>query len=103
MAKTIWSREAREDLRALVLHMSRIDGRPATAAKTAREIKAKSDEYASHFVAGNIMGTHRPELGNDYRTFTYKRWVVVFRPIREGIEVMRLIDGARDFPTLFGG
>ena len=103
MATAIWSREAREDLRAIVLHIGRNDQRPDTAAKTAREIKAKSDEYASHFAAGHITGTHRPELGNDYRVFTHKRWVVVFRPIRQGIEVMRVLDGARDFPTLFGG
>ena len=102
MAKAIWTREAREDLKSIVLNIGRRDRRPATAAKIAREIKAKSDKYATHFAAGNVTGTHHPELGEDYRVFSHKRWVVVFRPRGQGIEVMRVVDGARDFPTLFG-
>jgi plasmid stabilization system protein ParE len=102
MAKAIWTPEAREDLKAIVLYIGRKDRRPATAAKIAREIKAKSDEYASHFAAGNITGTHRPEIGNEYRVFTHKRWVVVFRPSGPVIEVMRVVDGTQDFSTLFG-
>jgi len=37
-----------------------------------------------------------------FRVFTHKRWVVVFRPIDNGIEVMRILDGSRDFSRIFG-
>ena len=102
MAKALWTHEARQDLKAIVLYVGRRDRRPATAAKIAREIKAKTDDYASHFASGNVTGTHRPELGEDYRVFSHKRWVIIFRPHGQGIEVMRVVDGAQDFPSLFG-
>jgi len=102
-ARAIWSQEAREDLKSIVLYIGRQDRRPATAAKIAREIKAKSDDYAAHFAAGNVTGTHRPELGEDHRVFSHKRWVVIFRPRNQSIEVLRVVDGAQDYPTLFGG
>jgi plasmid stabilization system protein ParE len=102
MAKSLWSHEAREDLKAIVLYVGRQDRRPATAANIAREINAKADDYATHFSGGNVTGTHRPELGENYRVFSHKRWVLIFRPHGQGIEVMRVVDGAQDFPTLFG-
>jgi plasmid stabilization system protein ParE len=33
--------------------------------------------------------------------FTHKRWVIIFRPAPDGIEIMRVLDGSRDFPRLF--
>ena len=34
------------------------------------------------------------------RTFLHKRYIIVYRPLDDGIEVMRVLDGSRDFPTL---
>ena len=47
------------------------------------------------------MGTARPDLGSSYRVFHHKRWVVIYRPIQSGIEILRVVDGARDYPSLF--
>lgn len=102
MAKAIWTPEAREDLKGIVLFIARRDRRTVTAAKIAREIKTKCDDYATHFAKGNVTGTHRPELGEDHRVFSHKRWVIIFRPIDKSIEVLRIVDGAQDYPTLFG-
>lgn len=103
MAKALWTPEAREDLRAIALYIGRQAGRPATAAKAAREINTKCDEYATAFATGSAIGTRRPELGENYRVLSHKRWVVIFRPIDGGIEVLRVVDGAQDYPTLIGG
>ena len=102
MAKALWTREARDDLKAIVLYVGRQHRGPGIAEKIAREIKAKADDYAGHFASGSVVGTHRPELGDDYRVFSHKRWVVIFRSHATGIEVMRVVDGAQDFATLFG-
>jgi plasmid stabilization system protein ParE len=51
---------------------------------------------------GSVIGTHRPELGENYRVFSHKRWVIIFRASDRGIEVLRVVDGAQDYPTLFG-
>lgn len=102
MAKALWTPEARDDLKAVALYIGREDRRAATAAKIAREIKAKCDEYATVFATGSVIGTHRPELGENHRVFFHKRWVIIFRASDQGIEVLRLVDGAQDYPTLFG-
>jgi plasmid stabilization system protein ParE len=47
------------------------------------------------------MGTARPDLGGDLRVFSHKRYVIVYRALADGIEVLRVVDGARDYPSLF--
>ena len=79
VAKALWTPEAREDLKSIALYIGREDRRPATAAKIAREIKAKCDEYAAAFAEGSVIGTRRPELGENHRVFSHKRWVIIFR------------------------
>lgn len=101
MAKALWNHEARKDLKAIALYIGRQDQRPSTAAKIVREIQAKCDGYATHFASGSIVGEHHAELGPGYRTIGHKRWVVIFRPIEHGIEVLRVVDAALDYPTVF--
>ncbi|MEX2315742.1 MAG: hypothetical protein WD669_01230 [Pirellulales bacterium] len=48
------------------------------------------------------MAPHGWTLGESHRVFAHKRWVVVFRPIEGGIEVLRVLDGSREFTRLFG-
>lgn len=77
------------------------DGRTLTAKKVLRTLRQACDEYAELFAAGSVLGTAQPDLGEAFRTFTHKRWVIVFRPIPGGIEIMRVVDGSRDFARIF--
>ena len=51
-----------DDLKVIVLYIGRKDRRPATIAIIAREVKARSDEYASHHQVSQarIPSTTRP-------------------------------------------
>jgi len=40
-------------------------------------------------------------LGDDVRVTSWKRWVIVFRPAAHGIDVLRVVDGSRDWTKLF--
>ena len=71
--------------------------RPVAAERLIRDIVDKCELYATH----PKMGTSRPDLGDDFRVFSHKRYVVVYRPMADGIEVIRVVDGARDYPALF--
>lgn len=97
-----WTSLARQDLKAIGRYIGRKERRPLVAAKILREINSKCNEYAEAFERGSIIGSDGSELGEDCRYFTHKRWVVVFVPILGGIEVLRIFDGSRDFPRLFG-
>ena len=101
MAKAKWTSPARDDLKEIGRYIGRHEQRPSVAAKILREIAAKCDEYAKVFAAGSVIGSDATELGEGCRVFSHKRWVIVFEPIDGGIEVLRVLDGSRDYPRLF--
>jgi plasmid stabilization system protein ParE len=101
MARALWTPAAKSDLQAIVLFIARRDGRRRTARSIYREIRDKCDQYADAFAHGSTIGTPCIELGDDFRHFTYKAWVVIFRPFKKRIEVIRIVHGAQDFPRLF--
>lgn len=70
--------------------------RPKAAQRFIDDIADKFDLYAHH----PEMGELRPELG-DVRCFTFrKKYVVVYRPLPDGIDVLRVLHG-RDYSHLF--
>ena len=50
-----------------------------------------------------LMGRERPELAPNLRSFSVGSYVILYRPISEGIEVGRIIHGARDIDAQFRG
>ena len=47
------------------------------------------------------MGRSREELGPGLRTFPVGSYIIFHRPIEDGIEVVRVLHGARDIAGLF--
>ena len=103
MPNLSWSPLAETDLEEIYARIAFRDGRRQTAKNVVRGLRQECEDYARLFAKGYVLGTARPDLGESLRVFTHKRWVVVFRPVRDGIEVVRVIDGSRDFGRLFGG
>ncbi len=97
MANVAWTPAAKTDLADLAHYIAYEDRRPITADRIVDEIIAKCDSYAVQ----PLTGIATPHLGDDYRRFVCKRWVIIYRPITDGIEVLRILDSARDYPTLF--
>jgi plasmid stabilization system protein ParE len=62
-----------------------------------REIRNHCDDLAR----SPYSGTSRPDLGDDIRVTAWKRWVIIFRPAAHGIDVLRVVDGSRDWAKLF--
>jgi toxin ParE1/3/4 len=48
------------------------------------------------------MGRKREELAARLRSFPVGNYVIFYRPIEQGIEIARVLHGARDLPPLFG-
>ncbi len=46
-------------------------------------------------------GRRRPELSPDLRSVREGNYLIFYRPIEEGIEIVRISHGARDIETLF--
>ncbi len=88
---------AAQDLEDIGYYIGIDQHRPSIAETILREIDATCRLYATQ----PLMGTSRPDLGESYRVFHHKRWVIIYRPISDGIEILRVVDGARDYPSLF--
>ena len=69
-----------------------------TADRFIRDLHSKFQQYAHQ----REMGEPRPDLGEGLRSFAFmKNYVVIYRPLKDGIDVLRVFHGARDYPTLF--
>jgi toxin ParE1/3/4 len=47
------------------------------------------------------LGPARPELGADIRTLPLGNYLIVYRPIHGGIELVRFLHGSRNLRRLF--
>ncbi|HEY2411984.1 MAG TPA: type II toxin-antitoxin system RelE/ParE family toxin [Pirellulaceae bacterium] len=47
-------------------------------------------------------GTARPELAPGLRCYSVRNYIIFFRPAKNGVEVARVLHGARDIDSIFG-
>jgi toxin ParE1/3/4 len=59
-------------------------------------------EDACWMLAKNpMMGTVREDLMSHLRLWHLGKYVICYRPVDDGIEIIRVVHGARDFDVLF--
>ena len=93
-----WTPEAEADLEEIAYYIAVKERRPAVAEQIVRAIHQACEAYA----ANPLIGEAERRISEECRRFTYKRWVILYRPIARGIAVLRVVDGSRDFNRLFG-
>lgn len=59
------------------------------------------DEKLQLLAQNTGMGRSREELAKGLRSFPVDRYVIFYLPIRRGIELVRVLHGARDLASLF--
>ena len=69
---------------------------PRQADTFAAAIDRKLRDLAQH----PLMGRARPELLTDLRSLIFGRYVIFYLPRQRGIEVVRVLHGARDLKPL---
>lgn len=48
-----------------------------------------------------LMGRLRPNIAPELRYFTVGNYLILYRTVRDGIQIVRVIHGARDLPNSF--
>ena len=86
---------ASADLEEIWLFIAQDD--PDAADRFLRTIVSRFPTLASM----PYMGRYREELSARLRSFPVGNYVIFYRPMDGGIEVVRVLHGARDFPPLF--
>ena len=94
MAKLIIVASARQDFSDLFDYIAR--DKPIAAANWVDKIEEKCKLLATTPEFGEV----RLKFGKDIRSSTVGRYVIFYRPIENGIEVLRVIAGDRDIRSL---
>ena len=98
MPRVIRTAGARADLIGIWRYIERHSGEDR-ADRVLRFIDNKCGSLAS----APQIGRRRDELQPGLRSFAAGRYLILYRPIDGGIELVRVLHGARDIPALFGG
>jgi len=86
---------ARADLEEIWFYIAQDN--PDAADKLIRALVSRFVTLASM----PLMGRQREELSSNLRSFPVGRYVIFYRPMENGVEIARVLHGARDFPPLF--
>lgn len=95
MAQVLRTPAAEESRIDIWLHIA--EDNPAAADRQLERIDDKCRLYAEQ----PEMGDPRPDLGQDIRCFSVGNYVVIYRPLEDGILVLLVVHGARDIPAVF--
>jgi toxin ParE1/3/4 len=86
--------QAEQDLIEIFLHISRDN--PLAAEKTVRAINSKCEMLARSPMGGRA----RPELRTDLRSFPYRAYLILYRALGDGVEIVRIVHSARNLDDL---
>jgi toxin ParE1/3/4 len=89
------SEAASSDLRGIWLCIG--PDNPEAASKLVRAIVSRFPRLASM----PEMGRRRDELSEGLRSFPVSRYVIFYQLTENGIEIIRILHGARDLPAMF--
>ncbi|MEZ6035537.1 MAG: type II toxin-antitoxin system RelE/ParE family toxin [Planctomycetaceae bacterium] len=88
---------AEETLLDIGIYIYQSSGSLEIALNELERIDAKARQYAHQ----PMMGTARPDLGENIRCFTVDSFVVIYEPSVDGITILLAIHGAQDVPRAF--
>lgn len=95
MARIIRRPRALEDLDAIWLYIAQND------IEAADRVISLFEEKSQILAHTPLIGRPCPELAPDLRRFPVKSYVIFYRPVSDGIEVVRVLHGARDIENLW--
>jgi len=89
------SNAAKSDLQGIWLYIAQDD--PVVADRFVRSLSTRFPLLASM----PELGRKRDELSPRLRSFPVKNYIIFYRRMASGVEIARILHGARDLPTLF--
>ncbi|MDP6718744.1 MAG: type II toxin-antitoxin system RelE/ParE family toxin [Pirellulaceae bacterium] len=59
------------------------------------------DEQLKLLVRHTHAGEARPDLGANIRSFPVGKYIIFYRPLDDGVQVVRVLHSSRDIPRIF--
>ena len=91
---------ARNDLGQIYRYIREQSGSGEVARRFVHELRQKCAQLAA---APILIGRARNDLRPDLRSHPHKSYVIFFRYVGDVLEIVNVIEGHRDIPSLFGG
>jgi len=95
MSRPYFSPSARRDLLEILEYIAR--DKPGAALRHVERL----EESCRTLAKNSQLGTVRDDLLPNLRDWPVGKYVIFFRPADDGIEVVRVVHGARDYGKLF--
>jgi toxin ParE1/3/4 len=89
------SAQAQLDIEEAALYIA--EGNPLAADRFVDALTKTFARLAQH----PMLGRARPEIGPNLRSLPHRQYVIFYRPTPGGVEIFRVLHGARDIPPLF--
>lgn len=95
MTNVFFTTQARQDL-----HEIR-DFIAADSIEVADRFVDTLEEKCQRIAGTPYIGRARDELAPALRSFTASHYIILYRPLEDGIRILRVLHAARDIPALF--
>jgi toxin ParE1/3/4 len=93
-----YSQAAQSDIADIALSVSISAGDRAVGSQFAGQLRERCRQFAS---LPGMLGTARPELGQGFRSFPFKSYVIFFRYSDDRVEIINILSGRRDLPAYY--
>ena len=97
MAVVVYARQARADLRSIAEYIGQESGSREIAKRFLDTVNRRCQAYAAQPQSAEL----RPELGQGIRCFAVRSYIVFYQNRGDGINVLRVIHGSRDWGSLW--
>ena len=95
MSRVSYSTQAQEDILDITFYIAR------DSVTAAHRLLQKILRACEKLGASPRAGRLRDEIAPNLRSFPLEKYVVFYRPVRGGVEIVRVLHGARDIPALW--
>jgi toxin ParE1/3/4 len=97
MARILRSPRAKADVLSIGGHIAE----QSQSRSIALRFLDKIDDKVKLLAENPHAGEARPDLGANVRGFPVANYIIFYRPLDDGIEVLRILHGSRDIPRVF--
>ncbi len=97
MPRIVRTPRAKADVLSIGRHIAEQSRSRSVAIRFLDKIDAKLKFLAQHPLAGEL----RPDLAVGVSSFPIGNYVIFYRPSDGGVDVLRILHGARDIPRVF--
>lgn len=95
MGKIYFTRRAREDLLDIWLYIAHRNSEALADA-----IYDRIEEGCARLAEHPQIGRQCPEIAPEARVLIIERWLALYRLTENGVQIVRVIDGARDLSAI---